>query len=764
MANTPPAQQRAAHPLSYEAHNLRELLRARVSELGDHPAYSFLGGDLEISHSLSYEALGEAAEAVARKLEAIIRPGDRVLLAFNNDLEAVQLFWGCILAHVIPIPAPAPDNKNPNGSEARLRGIASDAGVALALTHESHVDAGRTQVPSVPWRSLQTLLGEPQTPIPTVTTTEADRQSNIAYLQYTSGSTSAPRGVKISHDNLLAQCSALICSAETHGTRGLIWLPWFHDYGLVHGVVQPLYSGGTSFLMSTTRFLLRPLRWLEAISKYRVTHSGAPDFAYSACVQALARTPDWVARLDCWELASCGAEPVRAATLDAFAASFAPFGFNSAALAPSYGLAEAVLAVTVHNTRTPVLRFTVDAEAIERHVAQAAQTGAPGTRTLVGCGTALPGFQLQIVDPDTRSPCAPDRVGEIWVAGPSVGQGYWGQAEASAACFGATLANAGADSTPYLRTGDLGFLQGGELFIAGRRKDLIVVSGRNLFPQDLELTAEAAHSNIRSGGVIAISVDKEMTEAVVMLVECSRRPSPDVVRQLMEAVQKQVAIEHQLEVYEVVPLPTGALPRTSSGKPQRGAARSLYLQGELDPLRLAAEMPHQPALTWDDEPAAAIVDALSQLWTEVLGRETIEPDSNFFDLGGDSLLATQLVSRLRARLGVELPISALFESPTVRGLARLVVKAQQSETDAATVRMNAVIAPSSPRSPGSQVELSFSQERMWFMHELAPESSAYNVPLAIRLHGPLNVAAMQAALSHVVKRHEVLANPFRTGF
>lgn len=740
--------------------DLRELLRLRTMALGDLPAYVFLGNDLEPTQVLSYAALGQSAEAIARKLRALTHPGDRILLAFSNDLEAVQLFWGCIQAGVIPIPAPAPDTRNGRGSEARLRGIAVDANVSLALTHESHVEIGHGQIPGVPWHSLRTLLAVPQAVDPAEPVARGEGPADMAYLQYTSGSTSAPRGVEITHGNVLAQCSALMSGLHTHGKKGLIWLPWFHDYGLVHGLIHPLYSSATSFLMPTAQFLLRPLRWLEAIEKHGVTHSGAPDFAYLACVKALARAPGWSARLDGWQQASCGAEPVRATTLDAFATAFAPFGFNSGALAPSYGLAEAVLAVTVRDTHAPLLKVTVDVQAIERHEVQAALPGTPGTRTLVGCGPALPGFQLCIVDPNTTVPCAPDRIGEIWVAGPSVGRGYWGQTDASTEHFGATLAHVGADAARYLRTGDLGFMHGGELFVAGRRKDLILVNGRNLYPQDLEQTAEASHPGIRPGGVIAISVDKGLKETAVMLVECSRRPSADVMRELIDGVQKQVGIEHQVDLHDIVPLQAGALPRTSSGKPMRSAARQLYLQGALEPLRLATEAPSLLVLSQGVEPDGPLIDTLAQVWSDVLEHDGIEPDANFFDLGGDSLLATQLVSRLRTRLGVELPISALFESPTVRGLARLVVRAQERRSDPPAPHPAVPTAPPGVRSPGARVTLSHSQERMWFMHELAPDSSAYNVPLAIRLRGPLDLAALEAGLARVVERHEILRTRF----
>lgn len=739
--------------------HLRELLCKRVTDYGEHAAYVFLGHGLEASHTLSYAALGQSADAIAKRLRARVGPGDRVLLAFDNHLDAVQLFWGCILAGAIPVPAPVPDNRNGRTSESRLLGIANDADVALAMTDEGHIETGRTQIPGRTWCTLGALLNEQPQNDAVASAPEGLVESPVAYLQYTSGSTSAPRGVEITHHNVMAQCRSLVSGADTPWMKALVWLPWFHDYGLVHGVLQPLYSGGTSFLMSTVQFLLHPLKWLDAIAMHGVTHSGAPNFAYAACVQALARSPRWNARLDSWRYATCGAEPVRATTLDAFSQAFTPFGFQRTALAPSYGLAEAVLAVTVKNATTPLQQVTLDAQAIERNEVRPADPEATGTRTLVGCGPALPGFQLRIVDPDTRTPCAPDRIGEIWVAGPSVGRGYWGQPDATAEHFGGTLAPEVADPTHYLRTGDLGFLHGGELFVAGRRKDLIIANGRNLYPQDLEQTAESAHPGIRGGGVIAISVDKGAREAVVMLVECSRRPSPEVVRQLVDAVHKRVAAEHQVDLHDIVPLRTGTLPRTSSGKPQRNAARRLYLEGRLEPLRLSAQSSTNTST--DHTANAALLDTLTLLWSEILGHEVIDHDANFFDLGGDSLLATQLVSRLRTRLGLDLPISAVFETPTVRGLAERLGQLPAAPNSAvASPPVPAAATPAAARGPGSRLDLSFSQERMWFMHELAPQSSAYNIPLAMRLKGPLEVAALQAALDRVVERHEILRTRF----
>jgi amino acid adenylation domain-containing protein len=754
--------------IEVESANLCGLLRSQVAAREDWTAYEFLSDDLEVAQALTYGELGHAAESIADCLAIHTRPGDRVLLAFNNNLDAVRLFWGCIVAGVVPVPAPAPDPQNAKASQSRLQGIVADARVKIALTVPNLLAAARAQAPETPWLSLQELLSAK--PLDDGVALGGDEANvgavrDLAYLQYTSGSTSQPRGVEITHMNVLAQCRALVEAEalDPDRLRALIWLPWFHDYGLIHGLIQPLYAGGTSILMSTVHFLLRPLKWLEAIDRHRVTHSGAPDFAYAACVQALSRAPNWTGRLDSWQLASCGAEPVRATTLDAFANAFSTHGFDGAAFAPSYGLAEAVLAVTVRTSITPLRRLTLDAQALDRHEVVEVPATAKGARTMVGCGPALTGFDLRIVDPETFRPCVHGHIGEIWVAGPSVGRGYWNQREETAAHFAASFEGQTDRTTHYLRTGDLGFLWRDELFITGRRKDLILVHGRNIYPQDLELTAEMAHSTVRQAGVIAISVDKGSRESVVMLVECSRRPTPDVVRDLLDNVNKQIAMAHHIDLHEVVPLRAGSLPRTSSGKPRRSAARQLYLQGALEPMRLEARSPASDTLD-DAAPDAALIETIAGLWREVLGLDDVGLDTDFFGLGGDSLLATQLVSRVKIRLGIELPIRSLFEAPTVRGLARQAAKALSRQTGLVdgTVgqEMVKLDAPQSPRRSGDQVPLSFSQERMWFMHAIAPESSAYNIPLALKLRGLLDLKALQWAWDQVVERHEILRTRF----
>lgn len=394
------------------------------------------------------------------------------------------------------------------------------------------------------------------------------------FLQYTSGSTSAPKGVEVTHGNLAAN-QAMIREAFGHDEHsGFVgWAPLFHDQGLIGNVLQPLWLGTTSVLMSPTAFIRRPLLWLSTISRYRAHTSGGPNFAFDACVGA-ARAGLPELDLSCWKVAFNGAEPLRAETLRRFTETFAPVGFDPGAVYPCYGLAEATLLVSGSGKGRGARAVTVDVDALARR--QLAVTEGNRGRPLVGSGRILPGEEVRIVDADTERPCPPDRLGEIWVAGPHVARGYWRRPDATAATFGARIAGEG--ERPFLRTGDLGVLVDGELYVAGRLRDMIVIRGRNLYPQDLERTVQAVHPAMRAGGAAAISVPGPDGERLVVVQEVARDPLPGTDRDdLTGAVRAAITAEHEVSVREVVLTRAGEVPRTSSGKIMRTAVRQRYL-------------------------------------------------------------------------------------------------------------------------------------------------------------------------------------------
>jgi acyl-CoA synthetase (AMP-forming)/AMP-acid ligase II len=405
--------------------------------------------------------------------------------------------------------------------------------------------------------------------------------ASLAFLQYTSGSTGKPRGVMVSHGNLLAN-ERVIQERTGHDSDRTVfagWLPLYHDMGLIGNVLQSAYLGIPCYLMSPLDFVKRPMVWLEAISRYRVTTSGGPSFAYDHCAR---RVPDdAVGALDLasWDLAFNGAEPVRADVLDRFAGKFARAGFRREAFYPCYGLAEATLMVSgADRLHVPHVVGVARAELGAGRVVRAEGSDA---QRLVGCGRPADDHRVVIVDSERRAPAEPGRVGEIWVSGPSVCAGYWGDAASTAETFGATLPGS---ADRFLRTGDLGFITAGQLFVVGRSKDLIIVRGCNHYPDDIERTIERAHPALRVGCGVVFGVDIAGEERVVAVHEIARGPDGARAAQIAADITEAVAQRHGLRLHASVLVKPGTIPKTSSGKLRRTACRSLYLDGALQEL------------------------------------------------------------------------------------------------------------------------------------------------------------------------------------
>jgi acyl-CoA synthetase (AMP-forming)/AMP-acid ligase II len=523
-------------------------------------------------------------------LQSLGVTGSRALLLYPPGLEFVGAFFGCLYAGVVAVPA-YPPRRNQNMSRLQAIVASSQATVALTTTSLlSRVESRFTKEPELaqlPWLTTDNIASDQAQ-----AWQQADVSRNtLAFLQYTSGSTGTPKGVMVSHGNLLHNSAVIHKSfADTPNSRGVIWLPHYHDMGLIGGVLQPLYVGMPIVLMSAVMFMQKPWRWLQAISHYKATTSGGPNFAYDLCLRKI--TPEQRASLDLssWEVAFTGAEPVRAETLEQFAATFADCGFRREAFHPCYGMAETTLMVSGGLRNAPPVIRQVDGAALERNQVVTATSNQEITRTLVGCGQSLLDQKIVIVDPEFLTPCPANQVGEIWVSGSSVAQGYWNRREETEQAFHAYLADTG--DGPFLRTGDLGFLQDGELFITGRIKDVIIIRGQNHYPHDIELTVEKSHPALRSGCGAAFAVEVKGEERLVVVQEVERSYLRKLnVNEVIESIHRAVTAEHALQLYATVLVKTGSIPKTSSGKIQRHACRSGFLTGSLNVVEDWSETP-----------------------------------------------------------------------------------------------------------------------------------------------------------------------------
>jgi 8-amino-7-oxononanoate synthase/acyl carrier protein len=693
-----------------------DLLRQRAAYRPHDRAFTFLVDGENEELNITYAELDRKARALGAWLLDRGMVGKRVLLLYPSGLDFIAAFMGCLYGGAIAVPAYPPRK---NRSVERIEAIAADADAAVALTTRDVLDRFDGLRAAAP--SLEHLVWQVDSELDPGWADRWERPDiageTLAFLQYTSGSTGMPKGVMLSHENLLHNSLRIMQAFEiTRSQSGVFWLPSFHDMGLIGGILVPLYGGKFNVLMSPVAFLQKPLRWLQAIAKYRATISGGPNFAYELCVRKT--TPEQRAALDLssWSLAFNGAEPVRAETIDAFCEAFAPSGFRRQAFYPCYGLAESTLMVTGGmKFEAPVIR-SFDTVALEAGAALA-KTDAEaeaGARRLVGSGRELDGQDVLIVDPQTCEALPPGRVGEIWVSGPSVAQGYWNRPEETQATFGAMLAQGEPVATqqsvskwrpnpgPYLRTGDLGFFDDGELFVTGRLKDLIIIRGRNHYPQDIERSVEEASGLIRAGSVAAFAVDVEERERVVVVaeVERGRRDAADLT-DAFDAIRRRLATGHELAVEAIVLVRPNSIPKTSSGKIQRHAARRQFLDGSLEvieqhvawlaPAQPAAAAPsapdqprlarmrpvgeaarsHRPDRELPQEIVQTVFEHVRRIAKERAGSLTL--DTNIVELGLDSLERMEIVASLEEAFGARFPEQVLPQIETCREVTEAII-------------------------------------------------------------------------------------------
>ncbi|GIF23624.1 acyl-CoA synthetase (AMP-forming)/AMP-acid ligase II/acyl carrier protein [Actinoplanes tereljensis] len=719
------------------------------------PLYSFLDRHGKQTAAADCAEVVRLAAGAADLLRAAgVEPGDRVLLVFPPDdgLEFVAGFFGCMLLGAIAVPVASPDPRHLDRELPKLRHVVEDSGARFALTHPKYRALARLasvanrlrgrDAPS--WPKLSWLLSHriKRADLPAAAallTAAASRfgPDDIVYLQYTSGSTSAPKGVMVRHRNLVHNLELIARNTRVDGDSVLVgWVPLFHDMGLAGGILNAMYTGARCVVFSPLTFLTAPRLWLEAIDRYRGTHIAGPNFGYEYVLRGLRDG-------DAFDLSSLratlqGGEPMLPATMERFAAETARMGFDPASFVNVYGMAEAVLFISGPVGRKPTL-LRGDRVVLDRDgVIVPAAPGAPEV-TLVGSGVpdAELGVSVLAVDPETRQPQPPHVVGELWVSSDSVSSGYWGRGdEENAAVFAARLADG--DERRFLRTGDLGVIGAdGEVFICGRRKDLIIVGGRNIHPQDLEAAVVAADPILRPGSAVAFGVRVGGVERVVVAAEVRKKALEGgeslPLGRAVAAIRAAVAAHSGVQCHEVVLTRPGRLPKTTSGKLRRGECRELWVSGSL----------RSAALAGPDGPKAEDVTLLQLLQAEVAALlQLADPgevpvDLPLRDAGLDSLGLMDLAKRIEDRTGTHLSPATVSDGSTLRDLASSLEP-----------------APAGPRGEAVTGDVPFSAAQVDALR--LGQWDWWNRAVLLDVHRPLPVERLRRAVSALVSQHDAL--------
>ncbi|WP_323144934.1 AMP-binding protein, partial [Massilia phyllosphaerae] len=715
-------------------------------------AFTFLSDGRSVSDELTFAELHSRAKVIAGNLQTICSKGDRVALALPMGLDYVTAFFGCIYAGLIAVPSPPVNNKR---ALSRFAHIIDDSDAKVAVLSSRDLkkvrDLGVEESLgnlTCKWVSMESLIsGNCMWQDPDVD------ENDPCFLQYTSGSTTNPRGVIVRHKNILANVQ--MCK-EVYGLRTndriVSWLPPHHDFGLIGGIIVPVFVGAHSILFPASVFLRSPVRWLELISRYKARMTGAPNFAYELCAKRVSLSEASALQLDSLDIVVNGAERIREETIRSFLKAFAPYGLRCASITPAYGLAENTLLVTASTMArgdVPPKIIRVDKEAFGKNTIRLSSNS--DSLSHVSVGHVPAGMGLKIIEPKTLMECSEASVGEIWLAGESVSTGYWGKKHSDA-----FVEDSRSPTGFYLRTGDLGFLYEGELFISGRIKELIIVNGANIYPQDVEVDVENLNRGFKANGCAVVLIGDEENCEVAVFQEIDVDFSSDFYLAKTEVSIMLAESYPGLHLGAITFLKGGHLPRTSSGKIQRLKCRELFLSNEFKFVwqwkKETTGVENKKYADRDfSEKLISISEIVFSIWVEVLGVKDISLDGDFFSFGGHSLAASQIVERISTIFEIEVDIRFVFECPTISQMADRIAKSARSESHIKKVgRVNDKVKFAS-----------FAQQRLWFLAQLDPSASAaYHLPEAVRLTGKLDTQALQATLDRIVARHESLRTTF----
>ncbi|SDH32066.1 non-ribosomal peptide synthetase [Nitrosomonas sp. Nm132] len=713
-------------------------------------------GDELVDKQLDYASLDLHVRVVAAVLQDRFMRGERALLLMDNDEHYVIGFLACLYAGMIAVPAFPPESIREQHL-ARLLAIAADAKARCIVTASQFLplinDAAIAQLAGADILTVDTLTqSSEQNKVP-AWHARLPEKDEIAFLQYTSGSTSTPKGVMVSHHNLMINARVFEEGMSIDSDDIFVsWLPLYHDMGLIGGLLQPLHRGVPVVLMTPGFFVERPVRWLEVISRYRATVSGAPNFAFQLCVERVRNAQLQELDLSSWRVAFSGAEPVRRDTMWAFIERFSSVGFSAGTIYPCYGLAEATLFVTGGVRGEGMKAHDFSTEKLAQGKAEVAASGT----SLVACGFPASHHSIAIVDPEKLIPLADGNVGEIWTDGASLACGYWQRPQETAETF-VTY-----EGKRWLRTGDLGFIHAGQLYIVGRRKDLIIIRGQNIYPQDIELVIEEEVEAVRKGRIAAFSVETRDGEGIGIAVEVSRNMQKLVSAEtLVNVLNETVSISCQEPLSVVVLLNPGALPKTSSGKLQRAACRQGWRERTLDAYAIYEFGGF--VIGGSTQPPQALTDetemVLAAIWQSVLNHTELGREDHFFAMGGNSLATAQVAARISDHWQINFSPRSLFQHPRLHACAAEIKHLLSAGCSPLAADSRIV-----PVQHGvNSIPLSYGQQRLWFLWQLDPANTAYHIQYALRLAGLLDVQALHASFHGLIERHESLRTIFCIG-
>lgn len=766
--------------------SLAAILKWRAKNQSQKIGYTYLLDGETKEVNLNYAELDFAAREIASKIIRNGGSGQPVLLFFSPGLDFVKAFFGCLYAGAIAIPTPLPRINKP---DLRIKAILSDANVGIILTNQEI--SNKVRLKFINHYGLDTviwiLIDDPAEDQPEEETPVFVEKNSPAFLQYTSGSTASPKGVIVSHGNIMHNLSQIYsCFGHDSSSRGVIWLPPYHDMGLIGGIMQPLYGGFPVTLMSPFDFIQKPDRWLHAITRYKATTSGGPNFAYDLCVNKISQEEKSKFDLSSWDLAFNGAEPIHSEVLDRFEKAFKSCGFKRKAFYPCYGLAEATLFVTgVEKELEPTVRF-ISKNALSQNKVIHCTTPCPPDingaendfRTdyfaMVGCGQTHADQRVVIVNPQECTLCLDNEIGEVWVSGESVAQGYWRKPAMSKDTFQAYIKDTQAG--PYLRTGDLGFICENQLYITGRIKDLIIYKGRNYYPQDIELIASEAHPALNTGACAAFSVEMDGCEELVIVEELKRDYKNIDLEEIALCIRQAITEVYEIPVHTIAFIRYFSIPKTTSGKIQRYRCRDLFINQGLELVGISTakisvasmQSVEEPDLLADikneDDPALLgqllcryLQIQLSQALALPVSR--IDCQTSIISLGVDSVTALEIKNILDGNLGVNIPIIDILQGASVVQISELIIR----ELNEPSIQKESEFSDALEFVPShnyAEYPLSHGQKALWFLYQLAPESSAYNVPCAVRITNGLNADALFRAFQKLVRQHGILRTTF----